>query len=131
MTPPVVAVRGLWHVALRVQDLDRAQAFYRDIFGMQVVWAPDPENVYLSSGRDNLALHRADTIAANGALDHIGFIVDSAETVFAAAERVRARGVPIVHDAKTHRDGSASFYCRDPDGNVVQVLWIPPTMLQP
>ena len=39
--------------------------------------------------------------------------------------------VALVKEATTHRDGSASFYCQDPDGNVVQVLWIPPTMLQP
>ena len=131
MTTPAVAVRGLWHVALRVRDIAQATAFYRDMFGMKVVWAPDADNVYLSSGRDNLALHQVATVAPNGALDHIGFVVDSAAHVFAAAERVRALGVPIVHDAKTHRDGSASFYCRDPDNNVVQVLWIPPSMLQP
>ena len=131
MTTPAVAVRGLWHVALRVRDIERAVAFYRDVFGMQVVWAPDPENVYLSSGRDNLALHRVDSVASDGALDHLGFVVHSADDVFAAATRVQARGVTLVKEATTHRDGSASFYCQDPDGNIVQVLWIPPTMLQP
>lgn len=131
MATPAVSVRGLWHVALRVRDIERTTAFYCDMFGMRVVWSPDPENVYLSSGRDNLALHVAENIAPDGALDHIGFMVETPEEVFAAEARLRAAGVAIVKPAKTHRDGSSSFYCRDPDGNVVQVIWIPPAMLQP
>src|SRR5262249_17362279 len=74
-------VRGLCHVALRVRDVRAAAAFYREHFDMRVVWSPDPENVYLSSGHDNLALHQAPDIAPNGALDHLGFLVDSPDQV--------------------------------------------------
>ena len=34
-------------------------------------------------------------------------------------------GVEIVHELKHHRDGSVSFYIRDPDGNVIQALYEP------
>jgi len=34
-------------------------------------------------------------------------------------------GIPIVHPFKIHRDGSASFYCADPDGIVIQLLYEP------
>lgn len=125
MTDAPVRVRGLCHLALRVRDVRAAAAFYREHFGLREVWSPDPQNVYLSSGTDNLALHQADHVAPEGALDHLGFVVDSAEEVHATAERLRARGVPIVHEPRTHRDGSVSCYCRDPDGNLVQVLWLP------
>lgn len=125
MHEPAVRVRGLAHLALRVRDVRAARAFYAESFGMRVVWEPDPHNVYLSSGHDNLALHEAADVAPGGALDHLGFLVDSPEAVFAAAEALRARGVPILHEARRHRDGTVSCYCRDPDGNVVQVLWIP------
>jgi catechol 2,3-dioxygenase-like lactoylglutathione lyase family enzyme len=37
-----------------------------------------------------------------------------------------ANGVDIVKPPKTHRDGARSFYCRDPDGNVVQFIHHPP-----
>ena len=33
--------------------------FYVDLLGFAVEWEPDADNVYLSSGIDNLALHRA------------------------------------------------------------------------
>jgi catechol 2,3-dioxygenase-like lactoylglutathione lyase family enzyme len=125
MGDAAVRVRGLCHLALRVRDVQASAAFYREHFGLREVWAPDAENVYLSSGIDNLALHQAAEVAPGGALDHLGFLVDSADEVHAAAERLRARGVPIAHEPRTHRDGSVSFYCRDPDGNLVQVLWLP------
>ena len=33
--------------------------FYVDLLGFAVEWEPDADNVYLSSGIDNLALHRS------------------------------------------------------------------------
>ena len=33
--------------------------FYVDLLGFEVEWEPDADNVYLSSGIDNLALHRS------------------------------------------------------------------------
>ncbi|HEX7767813.1 MAG TPA: VOC family protein, partial [Nitrospira sp.] len=50
--------RGLRHLALRVTDLPTSRRFYEDLLGMKVVWEPDTDNVYFSSGSDNLALHQ-------------------------------------------------------------------------
>ena len=119
------ATRGLRHLALKVRDVRAATAFYRDTFDMRIVWAPDPQNVYLSSGTDNLALHETPDVGRDGALDHLGFLVESADAVHAMATVLRRRGVPIAREPRAHRDGSVSFYCHDPDGNLVQVLWLP------
>ena len=115
---------GLRHLALNVRDPQASKRFYADCFGMQVVWEPDPDNVYLSSGWDNLALHRSDAPPA-GALDHLGFIVDARAEVDRLASAFRARGVTIAAEPRDHRDGSRSFYCLDPDGLRVQVLFEP------
>jgi catechol 2,3-dioxygenase-like lactoylglutathione lyase family enzyme len=117
-------VTGLRHLALNVADPQRSKAFYMDCFGMRVVWEPDPDNVYLSSGLDNLALHRA-APAGPGALDHLGFIVDAPAEVDRLAGEFRAKGVRIATEPREHRDGSRSFYCLDPDGLRVQVLYEP------
>jgi len=126
----LVRTSGLRHLALRVRDLSGVRAFYSEVFGMRTVWEPDADNVYLSSGRDNLALHRVDDLPAAGgaqALDHLGFFVADADEVQRAEHSLRARGVPIVHPTRHHRDGSWSVYCSDPDGNTVQILYDPNT----
>jgi catechol 2,3-dioxygenase-like lactoylglutathione lyase family enzyme len=118
--------RGLRHLALRVADVDRACEFYGRVFGMKVVWRPDADNAYLSSGNDNLALHRSDAGNPNSqAMDHFGFIVPSIDDAEAGYRWAREGHLDIIHPLKHHRDGSVSFYLRDPDGNVVQVLYEP------
>jgi pimeloyl-ACP methyl ester carboxylesterase/catechol 2,3-dioxygenase-like lactoylglutathione lyase family enzyme len=122
-----VATRGLAHLALNVVKLEDTVAFYRDVFGMRVVWQPDADNVYLSSGRDNLALHRAREARAKSgsALDHLGFFVENRARVHAVAHALERRGIAIVRPPRDHRDGSTSLYLEDPDGNLVQVLYEP------
>lgn len=119
-----MALLGMRHLALRVRDPQASKRFYTDCFGMSVVWEPDPDNVYLSSGTDNLALHRA-AVEGPGALDHLGFIVDTREEVDRLAEQFRGRGVTLSAQPRDHRDGSRSFYCLDPDGLSIQVLFEP------
>ncbi len=123
---------GLRHLALNVKDIQVSQPFYEQIFGMKVVWQPDPDNVYLSSGSDNLALHQipAEKLTSYSQqegqfLDHLGFLFDSPANVDVMFKQVQAREVTIVKPLKEHRDGSYSFYLADPDGNVVQILYEP------
>ena len=117
---------GLWHVALQVQDMEKSRAFYQGILGMKVVWEPDPYNIYLSLGSDNLALHQgAEAPSGPQHLDHIGFIAASQDDVDAMEKRIRQFGIPIVKPVRLHRDGSYSFYIDDPDGNRVQILYEP------
>jgi catechol 2,3-dioxygenase-like lactoylglutathione lyase family enzyme len=117
------------HIALKVRDVARSKSFYQEILGMDVVWEPDPDNVYLSSGCDNLAIHGVPAnfpaSAEEKQLDHIGFLVESIERVKELEQEFLAKGVRIVHPFKAHRDGSASFYCADPDGIVIQMLYEP------
>lgn len=130
MTPERPARSGrLWHVALQVNDLAACERFYCDLLGMRVEWRPDPDNLYLTSGRDNLALHRVPPGFEAGAgqrLDHIGFVLDSCEDVDSWFAFLQSAGVRIVKPPKTHRDGARSFYCADPDGNLVQLICHPP-----
>ncbi|MDX9740328.1 MAG: VOC family protein [Gammaproteobacteria bacterium] len=124
--PPATA--GLRHVALFVREFEATERFYVELLGMTVEWRPDPDNVYLTSGVDNLALHRASPASLEGfqRLDHIGFILSCPADVDRWHEYLSARGVPISAPPRTHRDGARSFYCRDPDGTVVQMIYHPP-----
>ena len=147
---------GLRHLALNVQRLDEMKRFYVDLLGFAVEWEPDPDNIYLSSGIDNLALHRSakasrsdsgessrsdsgessrsvddDRSASlqasdHGALDHLGLIVRTADEVDRWAEFLESKGVTLKAKPRTHRDGARSMYFLDPDGNSIQIIHHPP-----
>jgi catechol 2,3-dioxygenase-like lactoylglutathione lyase family enzyme len=123
------ATAGLRHVALFVRQFEACLRFYQDLLGMQVEWHPDTDNIYLSSGNDNLALHRAPAHfdpAEHQRLDHIGFILNEPQQVDHWYDFLTAHGVPMRTAPRTHRDGARSFYCLDPDSNVVQMIYHPP-----
>lgn len=125
----IAGLRGMRHIALKARDVVRAKRFYQEVLGMKVVWEPDDKNVYLSSGCDNLAIHEIAEGVAQSAeerqLDHLGFIVESIDRVRELEQEFVGQGITIVHPFKIHRDGSASFYCADPDGIVIQMLYEP------
>lgn len=125
-------LQGLRHLALRVRDIRKARDFYQGILGMKVVWEPDPQNVYLSSGIDNLALHEVPReeqekfrSGSDQALDHFGFVVKDPEALSGIHNELVKAGVRIVKPLRKHRDGSHSFYMADPDGNLIQILYEP------
>ena len=104
---------------------------------MKVVWRPDQENVYLSTGLDNLALHQyskedVDHLSPPHLhpLDHLGFLMGSPEDVEDFFKEVSERGVSIVKPLRKHRDGSFSFYLADPDHNTIQILYEPKVQLR-
>ncbi|HHH43232.1 MAG TPA: VOC family protein [Gammaproteobacteria bacterium] len=118
---------GLRHVALQVRDLRAAERFYVDLLGMQVEWRPDPDNLYLSSGNDNLALHTTDRDFGTGqVLDHIGFILKTPEDVDSWHAWLLANDVEMKSAPRTHRDGARSFYCVGPEQVIVQMIYHPP-----
>jgi len=124
---------GMRHVALFVNEFEKCENFYVNLLGMKVEWRPDADNVYLTSGNDNVALHRAVNPPGNQfqKLDHIGFIIQTPELVDQWFEFLKANDVKMRNEPKTHRDGARSFYCFDPDGIVVQIIYHPPLCSNP
>ena len=130
--PDVTA--GMRHIALNVIRLDAAVDFYTRLLGMRIEWQPDADNYYLTSGNDNLAIHRvadSENSRRSGAqsLDHLGFIIDVADDVYQWFDFLKQEKVEMLTEVKDHRDGARSFYCKDPDGNVVQIIYHPPISL--
>ena len=120
---------GLRHLALKVRDLDAMKRFYVDLLGFSVDWEPDADNVYLTSGTDNVALHRALPAQAHASaegfassLDHLGLVVAVADDVDRWAAFLQDRGMALDAAPRTHRDGARSCYFRDPDGNLIQII---------
>lgn len=122
------ALNGLRHVALNVKKLEECVNFYTKLLGMKIVWQPDADNIYLSSGHDNFALHRiksSNDFEGMQHLDHIGFVINEIDEVDRWYVYLRNHNVVIQQEIKNHRDGARSFYCLDPDKNVVQFIHHP------
>jgi catechol 2,3-dioxygenase-like lactoylglutathione lyase family enzyme len=116
--PPLLGIR---HAALFVADLEAAERFWTEVMGYAVEWRPDPDNLYLRGGRDNLALHRGEARPA-GMLDHIGLAVPTPDDVDVWARHLREHGVVLKTEPKTHRDGSRSLYFHGPEGLLIQII---------
>ena len=119
---------GIKHIALKVKNFDNCLKFYTDILGMDIDWQPDGDNVYLSNGKDNLALHKdsnLDLSSKNNRLDHYGIMLKTKDDVDYWFNFIKSHDVKIFKDIKDHRDGSRSFYCYDPDKNILQIMWHP------
>lgn len=112
------------HLAIQCSDLARAERFYREVLGLEVLqrW-PRPEggdrSVWLAVGEGFLALERAEHAPApspwrDGAagLHLVALRVPRGERA-AWEARLAARGVEIVHRTRW------TLYVRDPEGNRV------------
>lgn len=116
------AIPRLGHVALRVQDMDRAKAFYQAL-GLRLTWeASDWAYLQAPDSGDGVALLSPEYRAAG---PHFAFHFRDRDEVQLVHDRLEAAGQAVgpVHD---HRDGTASFYLQDPEGNWLEVLYEPP-----
>ena len=99
----------------------RAKTFYQSL-GLRLTWDAD-DWAYLQSPEngDGIALLSPSYSAAG---PHFAFHFSSRGEVDAVHERLRADGRQVgpVHD---HRDGTASFYLQDPEGNWLELLYEP------
>ena len=119
------------HAHLRVSDLDRATAFYRDVLGFSVVAdgrAGGLQAVFLAAGDYhhialNTWLSQDGTPAPVGhtGLHHLAILYPHRDAWGDAVQRVRAYGHPI-DDARDHVC-SVAVYLRDPDGNGLELYY--------
>jgi catechol 2,3-dioxygenase-like lactoylglutathione lyase family enzyme len=122
-----IETHGIRHVHLLVSDHDRSVAFYQQVFGMEVEFR-DGNILFLRSpgGRDDLALHLADTpeerdrVGRKGGFEHFGITVKDRSRLDEAVALVRAAGGQLV-DQGEHAPGVPYAYVTDPDGYVIEM----------
>ncbi len=122
-------VKALGHLVLKVRELDRAVAFYRDVLGLREVARYGGRMVFFTApGGQNhhdlaiLALGRHAPRPAEDAvgLYHVAFKVgDSLDELRQVKARLEARGVRI--QGVSDHAVSQSLYLEDPDGNGVEL----------
>lgn len=120
-------LKALGHVVLKVRDLERSVAFYRDILGMKEVARHRDAMVFFSLGQNHhdLALLRVGTRAEpptenSIGLYHVAFkIGDSLDELRECKAHLERHGVAIV--GESDHGVSQSLYISDPDGITIEL----------
>lgn len=117
-------LRGVHHVALVTQDLERSVSFYRDLLGFTEVErffdeGEEAEVVFLSLGNTLLELlaPRKGEVSPPSSF-HLAFAVEEVEEVFA---ELVARGVPVVLDL-CESQGFHYAYFQGPMGEIIEIV---------
>lgn len=118
---------GIDHLVLTVRDLDETCAFYRDVLGAEVVTFGD-DRTALQFGDQKINVHPVENDVAlvadrptPGAGD-VCLLTD--DDIDAVVEDIESAGVDIIAgpvERAGARGPMTSVYCRDPDGNLVEV----------
>jgi catechol 2,3-dioxygenase len=120
------------HVHLRVADLDRSIAFYRDALGFRVVVdgrTAGVDVVFLAAGdyHHHIALNTFDSAGGRPAprghtgLYHVAFLFPNRRELVRTVRRVIRLGYQVGH--ATDHGGTVAVYLDDPDGNGVELYY--------
>ena len=115
------------HVHLKVAELGRAIAFYRDVLGFTVTQRFGTQAAFLSAGGYHHHIRLNTWESAGGAapppgstgLYHAAFLYPTRAALARALRRLVAAGVPL--DGAADHGVSEALYLRDPDGNGLEL----------
>ncbi|OLC17050.1 MAG: hypothetical protein AUH29_03425 [Candidatus Rokubacteria bacterium 13_1_40CM_69_27] len=133
----MIRLKKLGHVQLRVADLERSKAFYRDVLGFRVA-EQDPKHgdLFMTLGEDfhtlDFSQHPSPETGQGPSrplgVAHIAFQVSSYQALREAYCTLLERGVPI--DRAMDHVNQRSIYFLDPDGNRLEIYYEMPGALQ-
>jgi catechol 2,3-dioxygenase len=114
------------HVHLKVSNLDRAIAFYRDTLGFELT-ARLPAAAFLSAGgyHHHIGLNTWESQGGSPpprgttGLYHVAILYPSRKALAIALRRLAAAGVPL--EGASDHGVSEAIYLRDPDGNGIEI----------
>jgi catechol 2,3-dioxygenase len=115
------------HVHLKVADLDRAIAFYRDVMGFDLMQRYGAQAAFLSAGgyHHHIGLNTWQSRGGHApgpgttGLFHVAFLYPDRAALARTLQQVIAAGVPI--DGAADHGVSEAVYFRDPDGNGIEI----------
>jgi catechol 2,3-dioxygenase-like lactoylglutathione lyase family enzyme len=116
----MLPIRGLYEVAIRVKHLPRAEAFYRQVFGLEVGLRDERRNwLFLRAGGEaGMIVLQED--AGQRPTQHFAFTVDEAD-IESAATVLREREVAIEGPVFHQWMPAKSVYFPDPDGHELEL----------
>ncbi len=120
------------HVHLKVADLDRALAFYRDVLGFDVTQRFGTQAAFLSAGgyHHHIGLNAWESAGGKPpppgttGLYHVAILYPTRAELGVALRGLLDAKVPL--DGAADHGVSEAIYFRDPDQNGVEIYWDKP-----
>ena len=117
------------HVHLKVADLERAIAFYRDVLGFELTQRYGSQAAFLSSGgyHHHIGLNTWESLGGSPppprttGLYHLAILFPERAQLADAVRRVLAAGIEL--EGAADHGVSEAIYLRDPDQNGVELYW--------
>jgi catechol 2,3-dioxygenase len=129
MAAPIDPGVDIGHVHLKVADVDRSLAFYRDVLGFELMQRYGDDAAFISAGgyHHHIGLNSWDSKGGMApprgttGLYHTAIRYPTRRALADALKRVIDAGVPLT-GASDH-GVSEALYLDDPDGNGVELYW--------
>ena len=109
------------HFEIPVDDPERAQAFYRDVFGWELSgWGETPYWLASTGSEGEAGIDGA--LIGRGEVHQATVVVIEVPSLDDAIADATGAGAELVHDRQAVSGMGWSAYLRDPEGNVIG-LW--------
>jgi catechol 2,3-dioxygenase len=126
---PVAPETRIGHVHLKVSDLERSLAFYRDVLGFELTQRYGRQAAFLSAGgyHHHIGLNTWESAggcppsSGSTGLYHLAILYPSRAQLADALRRLIEAGIPL--EGASDHGVSEALYLRDPDGNGVELYW--------
>lgn len=126
---PISPQVRIGHVHLKVADLERALAFYRDVLGFEVTQRLGRQAAFLSAGgyHHHIGLNTWESAGGSPSpeghtgLYHLAILYPTRAELAEALQRLIAANIPL--EGASDHGVSEALYLRDPDGNGVELYW--------
>ena len=136
-TYKIPAQTRIGHIHLKVADLDRSLAFYRDLLGFELTMMYGNQAAFISAGgyHHHIGLNtwhskNAPPASREGVgLYHTAIVYPTRKDLAVILDRLRQANYPLT-GASDH-GVSEALYLDDPDGNGVELYWDRPKELWP
>ena len=113
---------------IAVKDLEKAERFYQDVLGLQLIDSNTPEVVVFKSGNSMINVYKSQYAGTNKATAMTWIVGDNIEEVVQA---LKAKGITFEHynipnitlEGDIHVDGQMKVaWFKDPDGNILNLV---------
>jgi catechol 2,3-dioxygenase-like lactoylglutathione lyase family enzyme len=117
----MLPIKGVYEIAIRVKDLARAEAFYKDVLGLEEGLRDERRNwLFLRVGSDaGMVVLQEDK--GEWPTQHFAFTIDEVNIKRAGAI-LKDKGVSVSEPVYHKWMNAVSVYFDDPDGHALELL---------